>query len=1222
MRSMKFRRAIALLCVLFLTAGFLYPSARADETDTVYVQKHISLLYDNSRSMRLNSSLKWCYASYAAQVFTGLLNDTDTLSITFMNSDIAKDLVLDLQGDRQTQVNRVLNATDEVLGGTPIASVEIALKKLEAKGLLSDEDLGDREVDVSQQYWLVLTTDGQFYDDSNVLIPEDDVISSLASILDDYSNLQLVYFGIGTAGSSSSALDLRTNAKLKAYSNFTAYYVEDQDQIVSTMQQMSNRISGRYDVSDTVAVSGTTVTLTISGESSPIRNIAVLAQQTNAKLVSAVAEDGTRLEISRSASIAYPTNSSSDYTNVPAGTLGGYTALITSPTGKVPAGKVTLTFDQALNADTLSLMYEPAIYVRLTVQKLVGSQWVEVPMGERVSSGDTLRLQYAICEDGSNDVLDPSRLPGKTEALFTCNDRQIQVGEAFTVPTGNTTITATVSLMDGAYRVSTSRTIRAVEPSEYQATVTGALTILDTDLADNKDQYLDFTVKLGKESLTDQELSAFRVDSGALQGDTSQPGQSKLRFTPSGNAPAGEYTVKLCFGDTVLASQTITVITITYTATASDPMSLALDGLDGNEKAVTFAVTVHQGEASRPLTQAEADSGEFRVDAGDLKGNVSFSDGTFQFLPQGPLPPAGDYPVTLYHQDTALASTTVSLLSVVYSAEADRDLELVDVYLNQNTEAITFTLSVQRGSETQAVTDQEAAQFTLTATDADGNTLDGQVQLGSSELRFTPGGNAPAGEYTVRVYYGSAVAGQATVTVVPDPVTYTAQADRELTLFSNEIGTNQEAITFTITAHRDSGDSPLTQEEADKFRIVATSPEGTALSGATAFQDGALVFTPRDPQAAVGGYTVDLYLGDTVLASSAVTILQYNAQYTVEVHVPSNAQIRTFGLIDNETALAFVIYADGEPCSHTVLKSMLQDVIQIHCSPDHFMVSQEISLGYWEGLPTILVRPTSSTDNYILDFLEKAFHAFFLLRLDEFEAELVVNAPKGDAATGTLAFQAWPDAVPFIGWFFVLLTLIVLACMVLWSNARMARFLPGHLTYYKLDLINGKYYPAMRDSLELRVKFHLWLIPAPETEKFKALSFTAASVLPKTGIWNFHLPQCVLRGKKKDLACFYSQPSSIISQQLLEILRLARTGTIPTARINDLLPNNPVEQYTSADIGVTAEISKPVIMQQGAYIMKRQANCLEFWTFVPKSSKKAENNKTSNPKKSVKKARK
>ncbi len=1216
---MKLRRAIVLTCVVALIASLLpgFP-AQADQNDTVYVSKHISLLYDNSGSMSQAiqesdgseiPNRKWCYASYAAQVFTGLLNEKDSLSITFMNNLGVDSLELDLQGNRQNQVTKVLNATDKARSGTPFSRVSTALEKLIPQGLKSDAELGTAQVDESQQYWLVLTTDGRFNNDWGTSYSKQDVIAELISILEEYSELQLVYFGIGTEGDNSnlSAFDFRSEASLTSYPNFFPYYAESEKQIVSTMQELSNRISGRYDVKEDVSVSGSTVTIRISGESSPIRNVAVLAQQTNARLTKAVAQDGTELEISRYASIAYPYNdsykSSKSDCNMPAGTMGGYTAMITSPTGKIPEGTVTLTFSDPVNANGLSLMYEPAIQVQLLIQKKVGSDWVDVPMSGKVSAGDTLRVQYQICEDGSSEPLDEKRLPGKSEALFTCGDKTIQPGETFTVPAGNTTLTASVSLMDGDYKINTSRTIQAVEAGDYKVTVTDPLTILDTELAENTLRHVDFTVQLGNAALTEKELADFRVDSGSLQGTVSTPGRGVLRFTPKhSDCNPGDYPITLYYGNTAMASQTVSVITTTYSATASGNLSLINDQLAENRDAVTFEITVHQGSESRALTQGEAESGEFRLDTGSLQGSLSTKGGKFTFLPNDPDTPVGDYPLTLYHKEQVLAKATVTVLPVSYTAKADQDLEIIDAALEQNTEKITFTVTAHRDGKEQPITKEEAALFQIAATGADGAKLEGKTAFDGGKLTFTPGGNAPAGDYTVALTYESATLAQATVTIIPDPVTYSAEADRDLTLFSNEIGFNQEAIIFTLTAHRTAGDSPITAEEQSKFRMEAVTEDGSKLQG-TCVWDPAdpsrFCFTPVDPQGAVGTYTLTLYQGDAVLATSTVTILQYNAQYTVEVHVPDPNEVRRFGLLDNQTAVAFVIYADGVPCPETVLRTMLQEMIAVTHTPTSPLMKLSVTTGKWEGMPAVLVRPVSWTRCPVMDFVSRTIGALGLLPAGDLDLTLTVDAPKGDAGTGqlTLTYTVL-EQIFYLILLAVFLLLLVLLGMLIYSNWRMPRFYPGKLVYYKVNIVNGKYYPTMPITERLSFRIYFRLLPLAESITFQGLTFTANTGNSPLKVVNFTVPQCVLAKPRGELRRYYFSASTPLSKALLTLLRTRTAGEIPKQALNANLPKIPV--VTSAPHGTAAqEVDTHTFnMREGSYIL-RKGESIEVWTYIP-----------------------
>ena len=682
-------KALALLCALMmlLVSVAVALPAQAAVGDTVYIKKHISLLYDNSGSMELpvesGPNLRWCYASYAAQIFTGLLNDTDSLSFTFMNgvggNAGIKSLAIDLAADRQQQVNKVLNSTDYASGGTPFDSILDARDALLKAGLRSDAEIGDNQISKGEQYWLVLTTDGNFYYQNNTKVSVDEVVNRLKTLLDDYSNMQLVYFGIGTKDDQSddAALDLRENDTLNAYPNFTAVYAEDQTEIVSTMNALANRISGRYSVTNNVQQDGNKVTIRISSETSPIRNVAVLAQNTTATLVSATSDSGVNLKVSRPAVIKYPFNKS--YDNVDEGTKGGSTALIVNPDGKLPPGTITLEFSEPVSMDDLSLMFEPAICVNLTLQRKDASgEWVDVPYGEKVLAEQELRVNYVICEDGTDTPIDPAKLPGVTTAQISNGNQAIEVGKSFQLPVGASTITATVSMMDGNYVVSTSRNVTAQSLSAYTYEVSPALEFYPDDLATNSSQYIDFKIFHQGSLATADQLTGFKIDAGDLKGLFTTPSAGVYRFTPKDDArPVGEYTVALMFQNHVVATQTVRVKAeeLSYSAVAGDALALYTNETADNQIPVIFTVTKHLGDTNSLLVESEM--GDFRVEAvaadgTALKGEVKYqANGQIHFIVKDDVAVAGEYAVNLYWKDTKLASGQISVLqyNAVYTAE-------------------------------------------------------------------------------------------------------------------------------------------------------------------------------------------------------------------------------------------------------------------------------------------------------------------------------------------------------------------------------------------------------------------------------------------------------------------------------------------------------------------------------------------------------------------------
>ena len=864
---MKRKQFAVLLLVAALLLSFS-PRTLAAPTDTVYVRKHVSLVYDNSGSMNDNKALKWTNASYAAQIFAGLLNDSDTLDITLMNSVRGtKSLSIDLAGDRQKQVDKLREMTATADGGTPLESIWEAEKVLTKKGLLADSQIGDNGINMDEQFWLVLTTDGRF---ENGTVSQAQLESELEQLLKKYSNLQLVYFAFGNAGDDPdiAAYDLQ-KSRLTSYSNFTPLYAEKEDEIVATMQSLANRISGRYTVSDGVEFNGTQVTLQVSGETSPIRNIAVLAQRTDTKLLSAVDEDGTSLTVARPANEQYPKNTGNGYTNVPDGTKGAHTALITHPDGKFQPGTVTLTFSEPVNQKDFSLMYEPAVYARLTIQqKDDAGNWVDVPHGQKVRSGQPMRVSYEICEDGTNQPLDAAKLPGVTTDHITCGNQAISKGGEFIAPSGNFNITATVSMMDGAYTVSTTRALQSIALDDYSFKVSAPLTFYPDELATNTTQYIDFTILFEGQPAPADLLADFSVNSGDLQGTIDNPGGGVFRFTPKqdGRQP-GDLTVQLCFQGQAVTSQTVTV------------------------------------------------------------------------------------------------------------------KELI--------------------------------------------------------------------------------------------ISYEAKAGDDLTTFSNEVAANTKPIIFTVTRTKGTEVGPLPEEDAGDFRIEAKADDGTVLNGVTTYNAGQLHFVTNDANGQPGEYTVTLYHLDEALASAHISILKYNAQFTAEVFTIGDGNVDLFHLRKNESALAFVIYADGEACTGVQLEGMIGNMVLLEHDCPKSIMKLDLSIGTQDGKAAIIARPTSTAGNSLTAFFQMLGIAprIFVGNLSSgpMRMTLTVQAEKGTQISGTLNKTYDPGTLILL--LIILLILIFLLFVILYLifiNLSKPRIVGGKIYHYKLIASGSDYKVDNRSSEKIK----------------------------------------------------------------------------------------------------------------------------------------------------------
>ena len=946
-----------LLALLVLLSLLPPPDAIAAPDDTVYIRKHVSILYDNSGSMKEHISgeqnLKWCYASYAAQMFTGLLNDTDSLSITFMEGDSLSNL--DLKGLRQDAVSSVLNRTSSANADTPIARIGSALSVLEKEGL--KPGLGTN--DAGEQFWLVLTTDGVFRENSENLSAER-VASELEAIMDKYPDLHVVYFGIGTQNdrSTSKAVDFRVGSEIDAgllnrlhsHPNFTAVYAENQEQIVATMQNLSNQISGRYSVSDEVVVSGNQVRLYLSGEGSPIRNIAVMAQETNAKLLSVTSEDGAELTIDRQAEIRFPHNAS--YDNVPDGTLGGYVALITSPDGsKVPNGNIVLNYSEPVSSDKIALMYEPANHIRLQIErKQDDGEWQAVPENADLVEGDEIRAVYAICEDGTDKELDTAKLFGKTEAIILYNGNELQPNETVVVELGDSLLDVRVSMMDGGYQINTSRTIHVIQPGAGDFTVqsSGPIELQRSAVANNSDQAVDFSI-------------LFR-------------------------------------GEPVDASY-------------ASKVSLHVTGEDG-----------------------------------DLKGQYENPEShIFRFVPKDADCLAGTYIVHLLFEETEIAS---------------------------------------------------------------------------EEIR-----------------------------VLPNETTYTAEAGPSISIMSNQVSSNTDAVVFTVTAHRDGGDEPITATEAELFTIRAEG-NGLAVSGSTGWQEGGtLNFILQDPSASAGNYDVSIWRGDEKLAQTYITIVQYDATYTVETIISDPDTVDRFDLLHNSGSVSFIVYEDGVPCSSAQLEAMLGRQLILSDDLASRFAEVKVQIGMANGKPAIVCTPTSTTSSGLRIFFRRILIAVGTtgLNRDQIQISLTADMPHGDSGAGALRLTGY--RVIYLIILLAFLAILVLIALFIFANVKALRLIRGNIWTFTMrndDSVGGLRANKIGTSTPIGWGWKpMLLVPVDETHLVNNVRFEArkgparrtqkkpASLL---GFRRVH-PTVLIKGTASEVDSYYRSDVSGIAAPLLRQIK-------------------------------------------------------------------------------------
>lgn len=372
------KRLIALVVALSLVL-LLMPAGSTVEAESLYVRKVVSVVYDDSGSMT-GAGANWAYANYAMQTFCGLLNDDDQLYITYMSDPFTSYEFTDM--DRQEAVDRL--SAHARSSGTPYEAVETAFNTL----------CNVTDYDENTQFWLVIFTDGDMGKRAGELT---NIFSQSfgKTAMPNGSKPYISYFGIGTG------------AIVPKNDPSNRIYVSEADgskEIFNELADIAYKISGRYrvDKGDVRVVDNRTVELT---SEVALLNIAVLLQNSSSLITGIECAEAT-LSLDRQIMLKTPVGLPTWVTDP---TLHGTASLIgNSGGGVIPPGTYRLTFSEDIDPNHITFMFEPAIYLRLTITK----GGLEVTDFSQVYSGDTIDVQSTICEMGTDREISSKLLPG------------------------------------------------------------------------------------------------------------------------------------------------------------------------------------------------------------------------------------------------------------------------------------------------------------------------------------------------------------------------------------------------------------------------------------------------------------------------------------------------------------------------------------------------------------------------------------------------------------------------------------------------------------------------------------------------------------------------------------------------------------------------------------------------------------------------------------------
>ena len=507
------KRLLSILIVGFMLTGMVSSAfAETESTSSLSPKKVVAMLYDDSGSMHSGDNTNWFYADYALQLFTGLLNPGDDMMLTFMSNpekiikSNSNGLLKEFSTDRQKTVDAIREYKGD--GNTPFDAIDNV-----GKALSSVE-----EEKASTQYWFVIIADGSFEKEPGNSDPKkaattqelDEKLSKYAGkTMPNGSECHVLFMAIeGKAAKGEEEFKIAVPTETE--------YVQvkhcDGQKIVDVMAEMADTITGRYRVDKAdISVNGNEIRMS---SKVPLLNIQVLAQNSDAKVNSAKASEGDKLQ-SASISMSTPKGDSSRKEGKE---LHGTLSTITSKGDYISAGDYTLTLDKEITSDDIVVMYEVALETRLRITR----------NGKLVKDTSTLRekekidIKADLVILGTDESVDVTKLPNTVfegMSLGVNENGTISVSETlgkgkssieykdYVIEKGETIITARTDLRGFAPLI-TRETFIAKDPVVYGITSDDNELVVSRGYINGKKGSVDFTITGDGQPLSKKDIES------------------------------------------------------------------------------------------------------------------------------------------------------------------------------------------------------------------------------------------------------------------------------------------------------------------------------------------------------------------------------------------------------------------------------------------------------------------------------------------------------------------------------------------------------------------------------------------------------------------------------------------------------------------------------------------------------------------------------------------
>ncbi|MDD6036540.1 MAG: hypothetical protein PUC30_10180 [Lachnospiraceae bacterium] len=410
----KCREKVKLIIILIFTCFFsllsipktaLADSAFQAGNDEQNSEGHliVSMVYDDSGSME---GKKGTYCNYTFQLFLSLFGERDELFITYMSKPSTSSNY-SIHNNRQARVDNLRAHLNKIF--TPVSAIKTAYERL------LNEDNGENDT-----FWLIILTDGLFYDDQKKVVPQEELdryIKSYANAtMTNGKKVNILYVGIGDDVMIPNVEE----------DNVSIFHATEPEDILNVLDSCGEVFSECIKADNVDFISYVTENNQLHMESAlPLQKVILIHHNIGEENRNAVGQDlqGTVLSKTEDVSIYH---SYLDYDTGAKELLKGKVTYWEVEDGFIQEG-IDLEFDDAIKQDDIIIYVQPAIELNIEYYNEKNEQ-IEL---NDCSLEDVLKAKLIINRLDTGEKVNPALIAEKyrSSLLVTDGKKKMRLAE-------------------------------------------------------------------------------------------------------------------------------------------------------------------------------------------------------------------------------------------------------------------------------------------------------------------------------------------------------------------------------------------------------------------------------------------------------------------------------------------------------------------------------------------------------------------------------------------------------------------------------------------------------------------------------------------------------------------------------------------------------------------------------------------------------------------------